>query len=147
MPLRTPLEQRIQEFQDAINLAEYNGVVAKLIKEVDCLPINSFSLDYRPDAVSRHETSPEGYRIWIRFKHKLGFSKVLFFDMLHELGHFHDPEKLPSDQQDNIALRRGREQRAWSWADAEFLKHPELQADLELYRDYQRRSLAFYGIR
>ena len=145
MKLPTKLEQRIKEFQGVIDAPEYNGVIAALITEASSLPKMGISVDYNSNMGSRHESREDGFRIFIRMNGETGRGKVLLYDILHELGHYHDPVKLPLERQHDQALRREREQRAWEWADWKFNTYPELEADRAWYTDYKQQCLATYS--
>ncbi|WP_143436720.1 hypothetical protein [Hymenobacter crusticola] len=148
----TRLAQRIKEFQHLIGVPKYNSVIAALITEVFALPIEEISVDYQSPNPSRHRTTQEAttgkesYRIFIRATGEPGHDRMLLFDILHELGHFHDPVRLPIGQPIDSILQRDRELQAWQWADEKFNQYPELEADWALYKAHQRRCLGTYGI-
>lgn len=147
MLIPTPLQQRIKEFQQVIGVPKYNGVIESLITEVFFLPINSISVDYNSPLGSRLENrGKEGMRIFIRATGEPSHDQLLLFAIMHELGHFHDSETLPKGKENDPVLRRGREMRAWAWADQAFEKYPELAADRTFYDDYKAECLATYPI-
>ncbi|SNR88577.1 alkaline phosphatase family protein [Hymenobacter mucosus] len=89
----------------------------------------------------------DGYLFRIRIKpHPVNMESraELVFDILHELGHCFDLEVLALEDKDNNAKKRGREVRAWAWADQEFSRHPALAPYQELYLKYRAICLNSY---
>lgn len=68
----------------------------------------------------------------------------LVFDLLHEIGHCLYKDTLADADKNTNAKKRGREVRAWDWADQEFMKYPALAPYRALYLTYQAACLVTY---
>lgn len=142
MALSADLETRIVEFQQAVGVPAYNPVIDRLLRKVAELRIQ---LNWWTGSESSKQQILYGFG-WIDIKTKVpsGNYRELVFDLLHELGHYLDPEKLTNPHDD--ALVQAREIRAWKLAGEEFAQHPELAADQADYQAYKRKLLASYGV-
>lgn len=141
MLLLPKLDRSIKEFQQTIQVPEYDAVIEKTLRKADALGI---PMSFWGEIYSMAEDRDGGYHIRIRRKAASGNRKKLVYDMMHELGHCLDPLKLGRENKGNAALVLAREERAWALADQEFCSHPALQADMASYREYQNYCLADY---
>ncbi|TGD80817.1 hypothetical protein [Hymenobacter wooponensis] len=152
---RPPIERRIAEFKDKIQVLQYNPVIEQLHYLGKGHQIELFWGERYQE--SRCLTTPikGGYSYGLRIKSipVTGDNKEIVFDILHEMGHAFDPQKLPqvfTDEERQTPeyqeLVRGREIRAWQWADREFERHSELHLDRGYYRAYRNFCLCTYGI-
>jgi hypothetical protein len=142
MALSADLETRIVEFQHAVGVPAYNPVIDRLLRKVADLRIQ---LNWWTGSESSKQQILYGFG-WIDIKTVVpsGNYKELVFDLLHELGHYLDKEKLTDPNDD--ALVQAREIRAWRLADEEFSRHPELTGDRANYEAYKRKLLGTYGV-
>jgi hypothetical protein len=70
--------------------------------------------------------------------------REIIYELLHEMGHAFDAIELdPSDRENS---ERGREIRAWKFADEQFNAYPELRGYLPEYVEHKRKRLDTYGL-
>ena len=137
------IEQKIREFKDTVRAPEYNSVIENLMRKAyeNNIQVYLWSQGYS----SAKDQEPDGICI-VRIDNNpdSGNMNEIIFNLMHELGHCYDPNKLPLADKNNIILRRGREVRAWQIADHEFNSHPELMAAAQEYTDFKGKCLATY---
>jgi len=141
MLLLPKLDRRIKEFQQTIQVPEYNDAIEKTLRKADALGI---PMSFWGENNSVAEDRDGLYHIRIRRQAASGNRKELLYDMMHELGHCLDPDKLEIENKGNAELELAREIRAWALADQQFRAHPELQGDMLTYTQYKNDCLAGY---
>ena len=147
MLLLPKLERTIKEFQQTIQVSEYNSVIERILRGADELAAErkmNLSFSFWDKEYSVVEDTDGTYRIRINRKAASGNRKELVYAMMHELGHWLDPQKLGLKNRENVKMKLDREMRAWSLADQQFDTHPELQVDLPTYTKYKNDCIATY---
>lgn len=147
MKLLSELERSIKSMQGRVDEPELAGVVEALVRSAHQNRITvGFNNEPRSFASPLTDDSA-GYLFRIRIKpHPVETTSraELVFDILHELGHCFDRDTLALADQYNREKLRGRELRAWAWADQEFSQHPALGPYRNLYLSYQATCLGTY---
>jgi len=146
MLLLPKLDRSIREFQQTIQVPEYDVVIDKLLRKAGELniPMSFWGENYSMAEYCAAEDCESEYRILIRRTASSGNRKELVYDMIHEMGHCLDPLKLGLVNKGDAKLMLAREQRAWAAADEEFDSYPELQPDIAEYTGYKNSCLAVY---
>lgn len=144
---RINVHQKSKDWQQIINLPEYNSVIEKIISR---LVEEGVILElWKNSQVSKYQRTPVSnkfiYRILV--KQICVNKKEMIYDILHEFGHFLDKEIISREELETNNLKRlKREITAWLFADEEFLKISELKKDFEEYEEYKWLCLKSYGI-
>lgn len=144
------LRLKVGEFQQFIGEEAYNPVLKRVFDHLNESALNSVKLYHGLTVSKLSHVRPaisqgtDVFDICIRTNEPEGRRKLLFYDLLHEWGHFLDEQRLPQNKAHDPFLQLGREERAWEFADKEFDRHPELAADRPAYEAYKQHCLASY---
>lgn len=144
----TKLELTIQEFSHFLNSPPHEAVLDKILRTIVAQGIQVYLIPSWEASSHRQITVSQGFVYEINIGGKRPDSQRLeiLFDLLHEFGHYLDPDKLTQANKHDEGFQRGREMRAWQLADQALEHYPELAHDRPAYEAYKRRCLLTYGI-
>ena len=134
------IEEKIKQFQDAIGTPEYNSAIEDLIRTAYDYKIQIILSVQPSHARPENEIFSGSYVVKILRLPKSGNSKEILFDMMHEMGHCFDPNKLLPDKSNE----KERERRAWEFADEKIGSYPELATAMQEYTDFKNSHLETY---
>jgi hypothetical protein len=136
MPLKTPREQKIDEFCTQGKLEPYRTLVTRILDDLQAEGVNiSARYDVEFSNFEAYDDNPEHIRISLKnVKVPLNVLWILF----HEFGHFRSPKIRPGDN------KVAREELAWEFAEKTMAKYPELAAEHESYEACKKWCLNSY---
>lgn len=143
------IEMKIKEFKAWVNLPAYDSILEALIRNSYAQNIG-LSLYDKDWSTCSATTLPDGRRVfylWIKKEPRFGSKREVLFDIIHESGHAHDDvdRPLPGTRDRDPVAERGRELRAWAYADEQFGAFPDLADARPEYEAYKRGCLATYS--
>ena len=146
MPYQERITKSIQDFKDAVAEPSLDTVIEAIInKAYEIMSgVSLWGID-SPKA-SKAQSSPcaNGYTYYLTISQSAPNKREILYELLHEMGHAFDEIKLdPSDRENS---ERGREIRAWAFADEQVNIYPELRNYLPEYTEHKRKRLATYGV-
>ncbi|TFZ62979.1 hypothetical protein E4631_23925 [Hymenobacter sp. UV11] len=148
METERKIKMGIREVRDTLETAEYDSVIESLLRKVYSRNMTISFYENRKDSVCETSTDEIDGSITcvLRIKKKPAFGNVkeILFDIMHEMGHGLDENRLELKDKCNLEVRYARELRAWKIADKEFATHPELKADKLEYNRYKHECLKDY---
>lgn len=143
------IEMKIKEFKAWVNLPAYDITLETLIRNSYALNISLSLYDEKWSKCS-DTTLPDAthvFHLWIKRKPLFGSIREVIFDIMHESGHAHDDidRPLPGIRDRDLKAERGRELRAWAYADEQFDALQELADARPEYEAYKRECLKTYS--
>lgn len=142
------IEMRIKEFQALVNLPAYNSTLETLIRNsyAQNIGISLYNKEWSTCSDTTLADARHVFHLWIKRRPRFGSIREVIFDIMHESGHAHDDIDRPSpgDYSRDPVVERGREMRAWAYADEQFDLFPELADARPEYEAYKRECLATY---
>jgi hypothetical protein len=140
------IAQSIQAFKTAI--AEpgldtvLEGIVMKAYEVVS--GVDLWGVDSQRGSQFQAVAVTNGHVYYLNISQSAPNKREVIYELLHEMGHSFDDIKLdPSDRENS---ERGREIRAWAFADQQFNAYPELRTYLPEYVEHKRKRLETYGL-
>jgi len=146
MPYQDRITKSIQEFKDAVAEPSLDTVIEAIINKAyeRMSGVSLWGVD--SPKVSKVQSSPgtNGYIYYLTISQSAPNKREIIYELLHEMGHAFDEIKLDLSDKENS--ERGRETRAWQFANEQFDTHPELRPYLPEYTEHKRKRLATYGL-
>lgn len=118
------------------------GIVTKAYEVVS--GVDLWGVDSLRGSQFQEVPVPSGHVYYLNISRSAPNKREIIYELLHEMGHAFDNIKF--DLSDMRNSERGREIRAWKFADAQFNVYPELRNYLPEYIDHKRKRLATYGL-
>ncbi|RZJ86477.1 MAG: hypothetical protein EOO60_13385 [Hymenobacter sp.] len=146
MPYQERITQSIQDFKSAVAEPSLDTVIeALIIKAYEKMSgVDLFSETSLRGSQFQEVPTSGGLVYYLNISRSAPNKREIIYELLHEMGHAFDEIKLdPSDRENS---ERGRETRAWQFADEQFAMYPELRTYLPEYTEHKRKRLATYSL-
>jgi len=136
MFLKTPREQKIDEFCKEGHLEDYRDLVTRILDDLQNKGVViSARYDVEFSNFETYDDTPEHIRVSLK---NVTVPLNVIWILFHEFGHFESPKAKPGD---NIIER---EELAWNFAEKTLAKYPELLKQKESFEACKKWCLNTY---
>lgn len=146
MPYQERIAQSIQAFKSAVADPSLDTVIeALLIKAYEKMSgVDLFSETSKRGSQFQEVPTSSGPVYYLNISRSAPNKREIIYELLHEMGHAFDEIKLdPADKENS---EKGRELRAWAFADQQLNASPELRTYLPEYIEHKRKRIETYGL-
>jgi Zn-dependent peptidase ImmA (M78 family) len=146
MSYQERIEESVQAFKNAVAEPNLDTVIEAIINKAYEKMSGVYLFSETSLRGSQFQAVPtsSGPVYYLNISQSAPNKREIIYELLHEMGHAFDEILLDLSDKENS--ERGRETRAWQFADEQFVTYPELRPYLPEYTEHKRKRLATYGL-